>query len=76
MELHEVPVSPFLWLTGVPVSGWLTLQRIKSSPKLSVRLDPADGSFYPNSQVVDVKKYWPQSLPLRKTTDNQLPVRL
>lgn len=64
MELHEVPASPFPWLAGVPVSGWLTLQHMKSSPKLSVRLEPADGSFHPNSQVVDVKKVLaPESIP-------------
>jgi len=76
MEFHEVPASPLLWLTGFPVGGWLTLQCIKSSPKLSVRLDSADSSFHPKCQVVDVKKYWPRSLALRKATENQLLVRL
>ena len=60
VELHEVPVSPFLQSVVVPLDGSMTLWRISHSSHFCVIYKLAEGTFCLVIQIIneDVKQDW------------------
>jgi len=66
VELHEVPVNPFLQPVAVLLDGGTTFWCISHSPQFDVIIKLAKGTLYPIIQSVneDIKEDWTQCGPL------------
>ncbi|KAK4806786.1 hypothetical protein QYF61_005582 [Mycteria americana] len=78
VELHEVPVSPFLQLVEVPLDDSMTLWHISYSSHFCVTSKLAEGTLCPIIQIIneEVKHYWPQYRPLGYTSSDLPPTAL
>jgi len=65
VELHEVPVSPFLQPVQVSLDGSTTLSRVSYFSPFCVICKLAEGTLFPNMQIItgdieqDYTQYWP-----------------
>ena len=62
VELHNVPVSPFLQHVEVPLNWSTTIWCISRSSQFCTICKLSDGALYPTIHVMneEVKEYWPQ----------------
>lgn len=78
VDLHDVPISPFLQPTQVPLNGSTTAWCIGHSSQFCVICQLAECGLWPIVQVIngDAKPYWPQNQLLGHTNSSWLPVEL
>ena len=62
VELHTIPVGPFLQPVHVPLDVSATLWCISCSSQFCVSSKLAEGTLCPIIQIIngDVNQYWPQ----------------
>lgn len=72
IELHEVPIRPFLQSVEVPLKSSTTLWSTKYSSQFCVTCRFSEDIFCPTIQVCneDIGKYWPQYQHLEYTFRN------
>jgi len=78
VDLHEVPVDPFLQPVEVSLDSIMTLWRISSFSSFCVVCKLAEGTRFPTIQIIneDVKQDWTQYGPLGYTTSHWPATRL
>ena len=58
VELHKIPIGPFLQPLEVPLNGSTTIWYVNHPSQFHIVCELAEASLGPITQVINAKQYW------------------